>query len=90
VGAEQLNDLPIEISIERAGQSVFHGTTRTSNMNRKLDELVAYLYRELSFPHGAFLLTGTGIVPPEQFTLAHGDNMIITVGEVTLENEIGA
>lgn len=90
VGADQLNDLPIEISIERAGQSIFHGTTRTANMNRKLEELVAYLFRELSFPHGAFLLTGTGIVPPEQFTLAQGDNMIITVGEVTLANEIGA
>ena len=90
VGADPLNDLPIEISIERAGQSVFHGNTRTSNMNRKLEELVAYLFRELSFPQGAFLLTGTGIVPPEQFTLAHGDSMIITVGDVTLANEIGA
>jgi 2-dehydro-3-deoxy-D-arabinonate dehydratase len=90
VGAEPLNDLPIEISIERAAQSVFHGNTSTSNMNRKLEELVAYLFRELSFPQGAFLLTGTGIVPPEQFTLAHGDNMIITVGDVTLANEIGA
>ena len=90
VGAEPLNDLAIEISIERAGQSVFRGTTRTSNMNRKLEELVAYLFRELSFPQGAFLLTGTGIVPPEQFTLARGDNMIITVGDVTLANEIGA
>jgi 2-dehydro-3-deoxy-D-arabinonate dehydratase len=88
--AGSLQDVPIEISIERAGQPVFHGSTRTSNMNRKLEELVAYLYRELSFPHGAFLLTGTGIVPPEKFTLAIGDNVIISVGELTLANQIGA
>ena len=53
-------------------------------MNRKLDELVAYLFRELSFPQGVFLLTGTGIVPPEQFTLAHGDLVTITIGDLTL------
>jgi 2-dehydro-3-deoxy-D-arabinonate dehydratase len=90
VDVDRLNDLPIEISIERAGLPVFHGNTRTSTMNRKLEELVAYLYRELSFPQGAFLLTGTGIVPPEKFTLCHGDNVIITVGDLTLANEIGA
>jgi 2-dehydro-3-deoxy-D-arabinonate dehydratase len=85
-----LHDLAIDISIERGGQAVFQGSTRTANMNRKVEELVAYLYRELSFPYGSFLLTGTGIVPPEQFSLAHGDRVIITVGELTLSNEIGA
>ncbi len=90
VSMEKLDDLPIEITIERAGQVGFHGNTRTSHMNRPLEELVVYLYRELSFPHGAFLLTGTGIVPPEQFTLAQGDNVVITVGNLTLANEIGA
>ncbi len=85
-----LKDLPIELSIERGSQSVFHGSTHTANMNRKLEELVAYLYRELSFPQGAFLLTGTGIVPPEQFTLAHGDIVTVKVGDLTLVNEIGA
>jgi 2-dehydro-3-deoxy-D-arabinonate dehydratase len=58
-------------------------------MNRKLEELVAYLYRELSFPLGAFLLTGTGIVPPEQFTLAHSDIVTVSVGDLTLVNAIG-
>jgi 2-dehydro-3-deoxy-D-arabinonate dehydratase len=87
---DSLHDLPIEISIERAGKLVFHGSTRTAQMNRKLDELVAYLFRELSFPQGVFLLTGTGIVPPEQFTLAHNDLVIVTVGALTLANEIGA
>ena len=82
-------DLPIEIIIEREGQNVFQGNTTTSNMNRKLEELAAYLFRELSFPQGVFLMTGTGIVPPDEFTLAHGDSISITVGDLTLENEIG-
>jgi len=84
-----MRDLRIEISIKRAGQTVFQGNTRTANMNRKLEELVSYLFRELSFPQGVFLLTGTGIVPPDQFTLAHGDSVTITVGDLTLINEIG-
>jgi len=50
---------------------------------------VGYLFRELSFPQGVYLLTGTGIVPPEQFTLAHGDQVLITIGELTLANEVG-
>lgn len=86
----RLGNLPIEISIERAGHMVYHGSTRTSNMNRKMEELVAYLFRELSFPQGVFLLTGTGIVPPDQFTLAFGDQVTILVGDLTLVNEIGA
>jgi 2-dehydro-3-deoxy-D-arabinonate dehydratase len=90
VDADSLQDLPIEISIERDGRLVFHGSTRTAKMNRGLDELVAYLFRELSFPQGVFLLTGTGIVPPEQFTLAHGDLVNITISDLTLTNEIGA
>jgi len=90
LNTDSIPDLPIEISIEREGRPVFHGSTHTSNMNRKLEELVAYLFRELSFPQGAFLLTGTGVVPTEQFTLVHGDNVIITVGDLTLANEIGA
>ena len=51
--------------------------------------LVGYLFRELSFPHGAFLMTGTGVVPPDQFTLARSDLIAITIGDLTLENEIG-
>jgi 2-dehydro-3-deoxy-D-arabinonate dehydratase len=87
---EDLHDLPVEISIERAGKQVFAGSTRTARMNRKMEELAAYLFRELSFPRGVFLLTGTGIVPPEQFTLALGDRVIITIGDLVLANEIGA
>ena len=87
--ADKMRDLPIEIVIKREGQIVFQGNTTTSNMNRKLEELAAYLFRELSFPHGVFLMTGTGIVPPDAFTLSHGDSISITVGDLTLENEIG-
>jgi 2-dehydro-3-deoxy-D-arabinonate dehydratase len=88
--AESMVDLPIDLSITRASQTVFQGSTRTSKINRKLDELAAYLFRELSFPQGVFLMTGTGIVPPEQFTLALGDAITITVGDLTLINKIGA
>ena len=57
-------------------------------MNRKLDELAAYLFRELSFPQGVFLLTGTGIVPPPEFTLEAIDRVTITIGDLTLVNEV--
>ena len=87
---ESMVDLPIELTITREGKPAFLGTTRTSKINRKLDELVTFLFRELNFPRGVFLMTGTGIVPPEQFTLAQGDTITITVGDLTLINEIGA
>jgi 2-dehydro-3-deoxy-D-arabinonate dehydratase len=90
LSTDLLGALPIEISIERAGQTVFHGSTSTLQMNRTLEELAAYLYRELSFPQGAFLLTGTGIVPPDTFTLAQGDRIAVSVGDLNLTNEVGA
>jgi 2-dehydro-3-deoxy-D-arabinonate dehydratase len=79
----KLHDLPIEILIDRAGERIFQGSTRTSNMNRKLEDLIAHLFRELSFPEGVFLLTDR-IVPRDQFTLAHGDSISISVGDLTL------
>lgn len=82
----ELENLPIRLSITRAGEQVFSGETHTGLMKRKFEELAAYLYRELDFPQGAFLLTGTGIVPPEHFSLQPGDRVIITVGDVQLEN----
>lgn len=69
----------IEISIDRNGQTVFEGATKLSAMKRTLNELVDYLFRESSFPRGCFLLTGTGIVPPDSFTLAVGDRVDITI-----------
>jgi 2-dehydro-3-deoxy-D-arabinonate dehydratase len=57
-------------------------------MKRSLNELAGYLGRELSFPQGAFLMTGTGIVPPDGFGLTPGDVVRIQVFEAILENEV--
>ena len=62
--------------------------TSTGQMKRTFEDLVAYLYRELDFPHGAFLMTGTGLVPPDDFTLKPGDGVTITIGELVLENVV--
>ena len=79
----------IAIEIERSGSVVFRGATRLSEMKREPQVLVDYLYRELSFPHGAFLLTGTGIVPPDEFTLHSGDRIRISIGGIgTLANTV--
>lgn len=69
----------IEIAIHRGGQAVFEGATKLSAMKRTLNELVEYLFRESSFPRGCFLLTGTGVVPPDSFTLAVGDRVDISI-----------
>ena len=69
----------IEMKIERGRAIVFHGNTTTRNIKRPLTELVEYLYREASFPHGCLLMTGTGIVPPNDFTLQAGDTISITI-----------
>ena len=67
----------------------FEGSTSLASMKRRFEDLVAYLFRELDFPHGVFLLTGTGIVPPDDFTLQHGDIVEITVPEIgTLRNPV--
>ena len=72
---EQPLDLNAEISmvIERSGKPVYQGSVSLARIRRGFSELVEYLYREISFPVGAFLLTGTGIVPPNDFTLLSGD-----------------
>ncbi|MBV7337077.1 fumarylacetoacetate hydrolase family protein [Chloroflexi bacterium TSY] len=82
-----LSDIPVNLEILRSGKPVFQGETRTSNMKRKLQELADYLFLEIDFPQGAFLMTGTGIVPPDEFTLQVGDITKITVGALTLMNE---
>ena len=67
---------------------VFSGETRTNQMKRKPEELVHYLYKEMSYPQGCFVMTGTGIVPGSDFTLKSGDVVNITVGEVSLSNTV--
>jgi len=85
---EELRDLPIRLEIDRGGAPAFRGETRTSNMKRPFEDLTEHLGRELSFREGAFLMTGTGIVPPDDFTLRPGDAVRITVGAMRLENEV--
>ena len=83
-----LTDLPIELSVVRDGSTIFRDATHTSQMNRQLEGLVSFLGRELDFPDGTLLMTGTGIVPPDDLALRPGDTVKIVVGELTLENEI--
>jgi 2-dehydro-3-deoxy-D-arabinonate dehydratase len=80
----------IAIEIRRNGAVAFSGATTLNEMKRKPEELVQYLYRASSFPHGCFLLTGTGVVPPDSFTLKHGDEIRITIAPIgTLVNVVG-
>ncbi len=79
----------IELRIERGGETVFQGETSTAQMRRSFEDLVSYLFRELSHPHGAVLLTGTGLVPPDGFTLEHGDTVEIAIeGVGTLRHAV--
>lgn len=71
--------LGITLVIRRNGAEHFRGETSTSQIHRKLEELVEYLFRDNDFPHGAFLMTGTGIIPPSEFTLEHGDDVEISI-----------
>jgi 2-dehydro-3-deoxy-D-arabinonate dehydratase len=75
-------DTPIGIRILRGGAVAFEGSTTLAQMRRDPRELVAYLYRETSFPQGAVLLTGTGVVPPDDFTLRPGDEVRIEIGGI--------
>ena len=86
--ADTLSNLSIELAVTRNGHAIFASETRTSRIKRPLQELVDYLRRELDFPNGVFLMTGTGIVPPDDFSLAAGDQVRITIGDLTLENEV--
>jgi len=80
----------IRLQILRGGELVFSGSTLLSAMKRDLATLVEYLYRDNVFPSGSFLLTGTGVVPPDTFTLAHGDEIRISISGVgTLVNVVG-
>jgi len=79
----------IALSIRRDGREVFAGSTTLAAMKRRPEELVAFLFRDNSFPAGCVLLTGTGIVPPDAFTLDHGDEIAIEIGGIgTLVNHV--
>jgi len=79
----------IRMTIHRAGVEVFQGQTSLGMMARKLEDLADWLFRENDFPDGVFLLTGTGTVPPDNFTLNSGDIIRIEVtGIGVLENTV--
>ena len=93
VGAseEEIRQWTIGVEIGRGGQSVFSGETSIDNIKRSFSELLDYLGRSQSFPHGAMLLTGTGVVPDDDFTLAEKDVVSIHISGIgTLGNSVVA
>jgi 2-dehydro-3-deoxy-D-arabinonate dehydratase len=74
--------MAIRLTIRRAGAVAFDGSTSVASMARTFEDLVSWLGRDNSFPDGAILLTGTGVVPPDDFTLAHGDEISIEVAGI--------
>jgi 2-dehydro-3-deoxy-D-arabinonate dehydratase len=82
-------DTAIRLAILRGGETVFAGDTSVGQIKRPLPSLAEYLYRDNTFPAGAWLMTGTGIVPPDSFSLDHGDEIRITIEPVgTLRNTV--
>jgi 2-dehydro-3-deoxy-D-arabinonate dehydratase len=82
-------NLGIRLTISRGGDAVFTGETSTARMRRTVDELAGWLFRENEFPHGVTLLTGTGIIPPEDFTLHPGDEVAIEISGIgVLRNRV--
>jgi 2-dehydro-3-deoxy-D-arabinonate dehydratase len=87
-----LDRIAIRMTIERRGGQVFEGSTSVARMARPFEDLIAWLGRDNSFPNGVYLLTGTGIVPPDDFSLAPGDRVTIDItgiGQLTNHVEQG-
>jgi 2-dehydro-3-deoxy-D-arabinonate dehydratase len=84
-----IHEVEIRLEIERDGKMVVRESTSLSRMARKLEDLVDWLGRDNRFPDGAFLLTGTGIVPPDEFSLVPGDVVRIAIDGIgTLVNPV--
>lgn len=82
-------DTNIHLNIRRNSAVVFEGTIALSQMKRTPQELVGFIYRESSFPHGCLIMTGTGIVPGSDFTLQSGDEISISIDNIgTLMNTV--
>lgn len=82
-------DTSISMTILRNQQPVFEGQVNLSQMKRRPEELVSFVFRECSFPNGCLVMTGTGIVPGHDFTLQSGDNIIIKIDPIgTLVNTV--
>jgi 2-dehydro-3-deoxy-D-arabinonate dehydratase len=74
-----VSNLEIQLTIRRGGTDLFQESTATSQLHRSLTDLIEYLRRDNEFPDGVFLMTGTGIVPPSEFTLHDGDEVTIRI-----------
>ena len=82
-------DTMIRMTIHRDGVLMFDDGTSIDRMKRALDELAGYLYRACDFNAGCFLMTGTCVVPPNEFTLAAGDKVTISIDHIgTLVNTV--
>jgi 2-dehydro-3-deoxy-D-arabinonate dehydratase len=83
------NNAAIDLTITRDGAVAFVGATNTNQLHRTLADLVEYLFRDNDFPNGAILMTGTGIIPPSEFSLQAGDLVDITIAGIgTLSNPV--
>ena len=87
-GPDSMRDLLIRMRIVRDGETAYEDEVSTSRMKRPFEELAEYLGKELAFPAGAFLMTGTSLVPGEDFTLTPGDRVEISVGNLALVNDV--
>jgi len=85
---DSMRNLPITLAIERNDKVIFTGDASTSQIKRSFEELASYLTMEMTFPFGAFLMTGTGIIPEMEFSLSVGDKVTITIGALVLKNRV--
>jgi len=82
-------DADIHLTIRRKGEVAFRDTTQVNQIKREFSDLVNYLYREMDYPKGCYLMTGTGIIPEGDFTLQSGDEINITIEPIgTLTNTV--
>ncbi len=89
LSSEPLKDSVIRLEIMRQNKELFSGTTSLAELKRDPQQLIEYLFRDQSFPRGVFLMTGTGIVPPDELPLQHGDSISISIDGIgVLENHV--
>jgi 2-dehydro-3-deoxy-D-arabinonate dehydratase len=82
-------EIQIDLLVERDGKTAFQGSASVGQMARSFDDLIEWLKRDNSFPHGVILLTGTGVVPGDDFTLVAGDVVRISISGIgTLSNSV--
>jgi 2-dehydro-3-deoxy-D-arabinonate dehydratase len=87
--SEPMKDSAIRLEIIRQNKEMFSGSTSLAELKRDPQELIEFLFRDQSFPRGVFLMTGTGIVPPDELTLQRGDVIRISIDGIgALENRV--